>query len=378
MTRLFSTRRLCAVLLHRRRRRSFVAGLLAGLFVPRLLGLGLELVDAPLLLRERRGLRRVLVARTISAAVPSIPIAVTTAAVAPSAAMLFALALGARRMALAFGRKLMDRGCLATGHRRLLVPRLLPLLRRALLLSALISPLISAIGARPALISPVGTPILALPLTIALLGLAVTATTLLEPAMLLAVAAAAIAAIATLVAASIAALVAIATLLLVAAMVALVLLRLRLNRRWSGRRCRRRSRGEEGSEQTRQESACRRRCGLCHWLWRRGGLRGARLPYARGVIDDRRRLRRRDALHDRLLALQFRLGGLGARHLRFLRLLDQLVARGHMLHLVQLVVPQALHLVVRRVEVLVRDQHDVDLQARLELLDLGALLVQEE
>jgi hypothetical protein len=61
---------------------------------------------------------------------------------------------------------------------------------------------------------------------------------------------------------------------------------------------------------------------------------------------------------------------LGLRH--------HLVAGRHVLHLVQLVVLQALHLVVRRLEVRIRHQHDVDLDARFQLLDLGALLVQQE
>ncbi len=39
---------------------------------------------------------------------------------------------------------------------------------------------------------------------------------------------------------------------------------------------------------------------------------------------------------------------------------------------------QALELVMRRVEVLVRDQHDVDLEARLDLVDFRALFVQQE
>ena len=49
-----------------------------------------------------------------------------------------------------------------------------------------------------------------------------------------------------------------------------------------------------------------------------------------------------------------------------------------MSHLVQLVVPQTRNGVVRRLEVDVRDQQDLDLEAGLELLDLAALLVEEE
>ena len=59
-------------------------------------------------------------------------------------------------------------------------------------------------------------------------------------------------------------------------------------------------------------------------------------------------------------------------------LLDHLEAGRHVVHLVQLVVAQAVDRVVRRLEVDVRDQQDVDLEARLEFLDLAALLVQEE
>jgi len=41
----------------------------------------------------------------------------------------------------------------------------------------------------------------------------------------------------------------------------------------------------------------------------------------------------------------------------------------------RIVVAQALDVIVRRLEELVRDQHDRDAQARLELGDVGALLV---
>src|SRR5437762_570519 len=127
-------------------------------------------------------------------------------------------------------------------------------------------------------------------------------------------------------------------------------------------------------------------------LWRsrrtlllRPAIAARRLPIAalleparlRARLGHRRRLVRRDALDDRDLALALRLGFL-ARGFGLLGPLDQLVARRHVLHFVELFVPQPLHLVVRRLEVRVRHQHDVDLEPRLELLDLGALLVEQE
>src|SRR5258706_3820001 len=105
----------------------------------------------------------------------------------------------------------------------------------------------------------------------------------------------------------------------------------------------------------------------------RGGSRAGQ-----AFVDHRRRLRGGDALDYRLLALAFGFGSLDARSLGLFGALGELVARGHVLHLVQLVVLQALHLVVRRLEVGVGHQHEVHLQASLELLDLGALLVQQE
>src|SRR5688572_4648267 len=115
---------------------------------------------------------------------------------------------------------------------------------------------------------------------------------------------------------------------------------------------------------------------------RRNRLRhGLRLGHAwrtrRRMVDHRRGLRGRDALHHGFLALALRLL-VGARRLGLLGLLDQLVARRHVLHLVQLVVLQTLHLVMRRLEMRVGHEHDIHLQSRLELLDLGALFVQEE
>src|SRR5205807_3953424 len=106
----------------------------------------------------------------------------------------------------------------------------------------------------------------------------------------------------------------------------------------------------------------------------RGGLRHAPRRL-RPSLGHRRRLIRRDALHHRDLAFALRLGFFTG-SLGLLGPLDQLVARRHVFHFVQLLVPQSLYLVVRRLEVRVRYQHDVDLEPRLELLDLGALLVE--
>ncbi|HYM27198.1 MAG TPA: hypothetical protein VET66_03560, partial [Steroidobacteraceae bacterium] len=168
-----------------------------------------------------------------------------------------------------------------------------------------------------------------------------------------------------------------AALLLVAPVVALaaLLLAVLLGRGRHGR-----LRLGEHAEQPREEARLVRRGGGD----RLRGLRGrARLVLllrplrGHGLGDDRRGLVGRNGLDDRLLALDLRFGFL-AGGLRFFRALDQLVARRHLLHLVQLVVLEALHLVVRGLEVRVRHQHDVDLEARLELLDLGALLVQQE
>ena len=64
--------------------------------------------------------------------------------------------------------------------------------------------------------------------------------------------------------------------------------------------------------------------------------------------------------------------------LGFRRLLDQLIAGRQRLHLVQVVVAQALDRVVRRLEMDVRHQQHVDLDARLDRVNLGALLVQQE
>lgn len=222
-----------------------------------------------------------LVARTISAAFSTVPIAVTTAPVAPTPAMLLAFAFRPRALTLglAFGRKLMELGSLAARHGRLRRTRLLSLLLLALgLLSSL---LISPISFRAR--STIGTSILALALAIALLGLAVAAAaTLFEASVLLPVAAAAFATLLIISPSAVAPLVAVATLLLVAAVIALLCLGLRLDG------CRRRSGGgarcEEAAEDAGQETLCR--CGgrldgrlWCLWCLRRR-LSRTRLAYA--------------------------------------------------------------------------------------------------
>src|SRR4051812_42030727 len=117
----------------------------------------------------------------------------------------------------------------------------------------------------------------------------------------------------------------------------------------------------------------RQRRGL-HWSARRLGAAGR--PRLR-FVHHRCGLRRGNGFDDGFLPLALGFF-LGAGRLRLLGALDHLVARGHVLHLVQLVVPQALHLVVRRLQVRVGHQHDVHLQAAFELLDLAPFLVQQE
>src|SRR5258708_7547054 len=92
----------------------------------------------------------------------------------------------------------------------------------------------------------------------------------------------------------------------------------------------------------------------------------------------RRRPFWRDALHRGLLARR-------ARFLRrrlpsfFLdRRADEGVARRQRVRLVQVVVSQALHFVIRRLEVGVRNQHHVDFQPRFDRMDVRALFVEEE
>src|SRR5687767_6547343 len=136
-------------------------------------------------------------------------------------------------------------------------------------------------------------------------------------------------------------------------------------------------RGEQAAEDAAQETDADggrgrlRRCGhRLHGRLRRGPRRLG-LRSRRGLVG-------RNALDHRLLALELRRFLLDAGRLGFFGALDQLVAGRHVLHRVQLVMLQALHLVVRRLEVRIGHQHDVDLEARLELLDLGALLVEQE
>lgn len=107
------------------------------------------------------------------------------------------------------------------------------------------------------------------------------------------------------------------------------------------------------------DSGARRR-GNYRALGTRNRLAAWRAAFGRGLRHGRRRLRRRDAGHRGLLSFALRLArcGLGA---GLFRHFDQLVARGHMLHLVELVVAQSLDAIVRRVEMRIRHQDDVDL-----------------
>ena len=59
-------------------------------------------------------------------------------------------------------------------------------------------------------------------------------------------------------------------------------------------------------------------------------------------------------------------------------LLDHLKTGRDMIHLVQFVVAQALNRIMWRLQMNVRDQQNIDFQAGLELLDLAALLIQQE
>ena len=146
-------------------RRCFIARLLARLPASLLLACGfrllLELVDAALLLGERGGRRRVLLARAIAAIALA---AVAAATVASPAAVFFAVALGPGTLTLNVGRELVELRRLASWRRwrrRLLRPWRLPLLRLAWRLRpALISP----VRARSAI--TVGTPLMALALAL--------------------------------------------------------------------------------------------------------------------------------------------------------------------------------------------------------------------
>src|SRR5207302_9035222 len=92
----------------------------------------------------------------------------------------------------------------------------------------------------------------------------------------------------------------------------------------------------------------------------RGGLRRRRAHRRlRPRLGHRRGLIRRDALDHRDLAFALRLGFF-AGSLGLLGPLDQLVARRHVFHFVQLLVPQSLYLVVLRLQVRVRHQPGVD------------------
>ncbi|CAK0553493.1 Uncharacterised protein [Burkholderia pseudomallei] len=140
-----------------------------------------------------------------------------------------------------------------------------------------------------------------------------------------------------------------------------------------GRRCGHRSRlrAEQALQPFHETAAARGRGGHGRRRFRRA------LALRRGA---RRRPLGRDALDGRFLA---RLRFLGALAVAGFRLE---LAGGFLGHLprcariveARIVVTQALELVVRRIEVLVRNQHDADLEARFDLVDFLALLVEQE
>ncbi|EDT07773.1 hypothetical protein BgramDRAFT_5354 [Paraburkholderia graminis C4D1M] len=94
----------------------------------------------------------------------------------------------------------------------------------------------------------------------------------------------------------------------------------------------------------------------------------------------RRRLLRRDALDRRFLLRLHFLGALAVAGFRLelaSRFLGHLPGRARLVE-AGVVVTQAFQLVMRRVQMLVRHQHDVDLEARLDLVDFRAFFVQQE
>ncbi len=139
---------------------------------------------------------------------------------------------------------------------------------------------------------------------------------------------------------------------------------------WRG--CRSRLRAEPGLDRRPQ----RRR-----WRGCRSAGRGGRRRYGRRGrgCDHRRRCGRHDAAHHGLLArlAVARLGLVAAVGRVQLRRFGALEARPGLVEPL-VVVAQALDLVVRRLQVLVRNQHDRHAQARLDLGDVHPLLVEQE
>ncbi|MDR8853018.1 hypothetical protein FEP99_06062 [Burkholderia pseudomultivorans] len=148
---------------------------------------------------------------------------------------------------------------------------------------------------------------------------------------------------------------------------------LRRCRRRCDRRGRRSRRQAEQALQPADEAAARHRGG--------GGYRGRRNRLGRAL---RRRARGRtlgrDAL-DRGFLLRLHVGrtlAVAGFRLQFAGgFLGHLPGRARIVE-ARVVVAQALELVVRRIEVLVRDQHDADLEARLDLVDFLTLFVEQE
>ncbi len=112
--------------------------------------------------------------------------------------------------------------------------------------------------------------------------------------------------------------------------------------------------------------------GRCRCNGRTGDLPG----FLRLRAVHRGRLLRGDALHRGGGPL--RLGFRSRLRLGFFGHFDHLVGGWQHAFLIQIVVPQPLHLVVRCIQMDVRNERNVDLQPRLERMDVIALFVQQE
>ena len=145
-----------------------------------------------------------------------------------------------------------------------------------------------------------------------------------------------------------------------------------------GRRGRDRRGGRRGLRRAREErddaAPEPRRCGRGMHHWGRHGHLGGNHGHGRGRLRD-------DALDHGLLLRPLAFGLDLARAVRRVDARREFggafEARFRLVE-ARIVVAQALDVIVRRLEELVRDQHDRDAQARLELRDVRALLVQQE
>ena len=97
-----------------------------------------------------------------------------------------------------------------------------------------------------------------------------------------------------------------------------------------------------------------------------------RCRYGRGC-----RFARRDALHRGLRPRRFRLDARQRLGFFVRGHLHHVVAGGQRLGLIQVVVAQARNLVMGRFQVRIRDQYHIDLEAGLDAVDIGALLIQQ-